>query len=67
VGDAVKAICDLGLRVSIDSFDRAEVTAAVSAGAELVLSVNGSNCEWAADLEAELVVIPDRLEEWVQL
>jgi len=67
VGDAVKAIRDLGLRVSIDSFDRAEVTAAVAAGAELVLSVNGTNREWAADLEAELVVIPDRLEEWEQL
>lgn len=67
VSDAVRAIRDLGLRVSIDSFDRAEVTSAVAAGAELVLSVNGSNREWAADLDAELVVIPDRLEEWERL
>ncbi|MCA9067969.1 MAG: dihydropteroate synthase, partial [Planctomycetaceae bacterium] len=43
----------------IDSFDRAEVEAAVNNGAELVLSCNGTNRDWAADLEAELVVIPD--------
>lgn len=67
VGDAVKALRDLGLRVSIDSFDRAEVTAAVAAGAELVLSVNSSNREWAAELGVELVVIPDRLEAWQEL
>lgn len=67
VGDAVRALKDLGLRVSIDSFDRAEVETAVAAGAELVLSVNSSNREWAADLSAELVVIPDRVEEWERL
>ena len=43
VGDAVKALRDEGLRVSIDSFNPVEVEAAVKAGAELVLSVNGSN------------------------
>ena len=42
VGDAVAALRDKGLRVSIDSFDPAEVATAVAAGAELVLSVNGS-------------------------
>ncbi|MGQ0633610.1 MAG: DUF6513 domain-containing protein [Planctomycetaceae bacterium] len=48
-----------GFRVSIDSFDRHEVEAAVTAGAELVLSCNRTNCDWAAKLPAELVAIPD--------
>ncbi|MEX0704071.1 MAG: DUF6513 domain-containing protein [Planctomycetales bacterium] len=59
VGEIVRLLCDDGHRVSIDSFDRAEVEAAVAAGAELVLSCHGGNVEWAADLDAELVVIPD--------
>jgi dihydropteroate synthase-like protein len=58
-GAVTKLLCGLGHRVSIDSFDRAEVEAAVAAGAELVLSCNGSNVAWAAALPAELVVIPD--------
>ena len=45
VGEAVTALRDRGMRVSIDSFDPAEVGLAVSAGAELVLSVNASNRE----------------------
>jgi dihydropteroate synthase len=60
VGDAVKALRDRGLRVSIDSFDRAEVAQAVAAGAELVLSVNGSNREQAVDWGTEVVAIPDQ-------
>ncbi|HLJ11156.1 MAG TPA: DUF6513 domain-containing protein [Planctomycetaceae bacterium] len=48
-----------GLRVSIDSFDRCEVEESVAAGAELVLSVNSTNRDWAAKLPAELVAIPD--------
>src|SRR5579885_1959366 len=39
-GEAVRALRADGMRVSIDSFDPAEVEAAVAAGAELVLSVN---------------------------
>lgn len=58
-GEVVRLLCDEGHRVSIDSFDRAEVEAAVEAGAELVLSCHGGNVDWAADLAAELVVIPD--------
>jgi dihydropteroate synthase-like protein len=57
--DAVRALRGEGHRVSIDSFDRSEVEAAVEAGAELVLSCNASNRDWAARLPAELVVIPD--------
>lgn len=59
VGDAVRALRDHGLRVSIDSFDPVEVAAAVAAGAELVLSVNSTNVERAADWGVEVVVIPD--------
>jgi dihydropteroate synthase-like protein len=59
VGDAVRALRDLGLRVSIDSFDRAEVAAAVKAGAELVLSVNTTNVGAATDWGCEVVAIPD--------
>jgi dihydropteroate synthase-like protein len=59
VGAAVRRLRELGLRVSIDSFDRAEVEAAVASGAELVLSCNASNRDWAKHLPAELVAIPD--------
>ncbi len=59
-GDAVVALRDMGLRVSIDSFDPEEVSMAVSAGAELVLSVNGSNRSMARDWGVEVVAIPDQ-------
>jgi dihydropteroate synthase-like protein len=58
-GDAVKALRDEGLRVSIDSMDGAEVAAAAKSGAELVLSVNGTNRHAAADWGVEVVAIPD--------
>ncbi len=61
VGDAVKVLKDAGHRVSIDSFNPAEVLAAVRSGAELVLSVNGSNVEAARDWGCEVVVLPDDL------
>lgn len=60
VGDAVRALKADGFRVSVDSFDPTEVEAAVAAGAELVLSVNGSNVEHARRWGgAEVVAIPD--------
>ena len=63
IGDVVRCLRDDGFRLSVDSFNRAEVTAALHAGAELVLSCNGSNVDWlgplAADVGAEVVVIPD--------
>src|SRR5581483_890128 len=43
VGEAVRALRDQGMRISIDSFEPREVEAAVAAGAELVLSVNQNN------------------------
>jgi len=60
VGDCVKALRDAGHRVSIDSFDPIEVAHAVEAGAELVLSVNGSNRAHARDWGVEVVALPDR-------
>jgi dihydropteroate synthase len=60
VGDAVAALRDRGLRVSIDSFDPAEVAPAVAAGADLALSVNATNREHAADWGVEVVAIPDQ-------
>jgi len=59
VGDVVKRLIDDGQVVSIDSFDPREVSAAVRAGASLVLSVNSSNVERAADWGCEVVAIPD--------
>lgn len=61
VGDTVRVLRDAGLRVSIDSFNPHEVEAAVSAGAELVLSVNSSNVSAARSWGCEVVVLPDVL------
>jgi len=64
VGDAVRLLKADGFRVSIDSFNPAEVEAALEAGAELVLSVNSTNVEHVRDWHsrfpaAEVVAIPD--------
>jgi len=59
VGEIVAALRSQNLRVSIDSFDRAEVEQAVSAGAELILSCNHSNIDWVTQLGTEVVAIPD--------
>ncbi len=60
VGDAVSALRDSGLRVSIDSFHGDEVADATASGAELVLSVDGTNRESSVDWGVEVVAIPDR-------
>jgi dihydropteroate synthase len=62
LADVVRELRADGFRVSIDSFDADEIRRAVAAGAELVLSVNGSNLEVARDAGAHgarVVVIPD--------
>lgn len=61
VGELVKALRNAGHRVSIDSFDATEVESAVRAGAELVLSVNGTNRDRASDWGVEVVATPDRV------
>jgi dihydropteroate synthase len=62
LADAVRDLRGAGMRVSIDTFDPLEIRTAVEAGAEMVLSVNGSNLETAKDLAGtgtRVVVIPD--------
>lgn len=62
LGGLVRELRAAGMRVSIDSFDRTEIGIAVGAGAELVLSVNGSNREVLEDLRGSgtrVVAIPD--------
>lgn len=59
VGEAVRRVRDLGLRVSIDSLDPREIAPAAAAGAELVLSVNSHNRHAAVDWGVEVVAIPD--------
>ncbi|MBS0207323.1 MAG: dihydropteroate synthase [Planctomycetes bacterium] len=59
VADTVRALCDAGHRVSIDTMDPTEAASAVAAGAELVLSVNSGNREVAAEWGCEVVVVPD--------
>jgi dihydropteroate synthase len=59
VGAAVRALCDAGHRVSIDSLNIVEIADAAAAGAELVLSVDRTNRHAAADWGIEVVAIPD--------
>lgn len=59
VGSAVARLVDLGLVISIDTFDPWEAAQACRAGASLVLSVNRSNRDAAVDWDCEVVVIPD--------
>ncbi|MEO7986290.1 MAG: DUF6513 domain-containing protein [Gemmatimonadales bacterium] len=62
LADAVGELRGAGMRVSIDSFEPSEITTAVEAGAEMVLSINNSNLEAARALSggsAKVVVIPD--------
>ncbi len=59
VRQTVGALRDAGHRVSIDSLNVNEIAPAVAAGAELVLSVNSTNRQAAADWGCEVVVIPD--------
>jgi dihydropteroate synthase len=62
LADVVRELRRSSVRVSVDSFDPAEIRTAVEAGAELVLSVNGSNLDVARELagtECRVVVIPD--------
>jgi dihydropteroate synthase-like protein len=63
LGDLVADLRSRGTRVSIDTFDQDEIRSAVEAGAELVLSVNGSNIDVARDLSGtatRVVVVPDQ-------
>lgn len=58
-GDCVAALVGEGHRVSIDSYNPAEIAPAVRAGAELVLSANATNRGHLADWGCEVVITPD--------
>jgi dihydropteroate synthase-like protein len=63
LADVVGELIGAGMRVSIDSLDPAEIRTAVAAGAELVLSINGSNLDVVQSLAgtgARVVAIPDQ-------
>lgn len=59
----VSALKNEGFRVSIDSLNPNEISLAAQAGAELVLSVNSTNREFAPDWGIEVVVIPDDFDK----
>jgi dihydropteroate synthase-like protein len=59
LSDAVKALRDKGMRVSVDTFDTTEAAQGAAAGAELILSVNSTNREASRDWGCEVVAIPD--------
>ena len=63
LADVVRDLAAAGMRVSIDTLDRREILTAVSAGAELVLSINSSNVDVVdalAGTKARVVAIPDQ-------
>ncbi len=64
VGDAVKRLIDLNVRVSIDTFDPWEAATATRSGASLVLSINRQNREAALDWGVEVVAIPDEPDDF---
>jgi len=59
IGDTVRRLRDEGMRVSIDTFNAVEAAAGARAGAELILSVNRSNRDAAADWGCAVVALPD--------
>ena len=62
LADVVRELTANGMSVSVDTFDADEIRTAVAAGAELVLSVNGSNIDVARELaatDARVVVVPE--------
>jgi dihydropteroate synthase len=66
-GTAVTELMSRGMRVSIDSLQTEEIAVATRAGAGLVLSVNSSNRNAAADWGCEVVAIPDDPADWSSL
>jgi dihydropteroate synthase len=62
LASVVQELTGAGYRVSVDSFDPAEIHTAVAGGARLVFSINNGNLDAARDLAGtgtRVVVIPD--------
>jgi dihydropteroate synthase-like protein len=70
LASVVQELREAGFRVSIDSFDPEEITTALDAGAEMVLSVNATNIDVAgryAGSDKRFVVIPDAGDQFAEL
>jgi len=70
LASVVHELTGAGLRVSVDSFDPGEITTALDAGAEMVLSVNATNiavAERYAGGDKRFVVIPDAGDQFAEL
>ena len=62
LGNVVRELVAAGMKVSIDTFDPAEIRTAVDAGATLVLSINSTNLSVAHELagrNVRVVALPD--------
>ena len=59
VGECVRALKSEGHCVSVDSLNPKEISDAAGQGAQLVLSVNATNRQYAPDWGIEVVAIPD--------
>lgn len=57
IGEIVQEVRKLGVAVSVDSLDTAEIVAAVEAGAELVLSIDYGNIEVASRIPEEVALV----------
>ncbi|MCU0711541.1 MAG: DUF6513 domain-containing protein [Pirellula sp.] len=66
IADAIKALRDEDLTLSIDTFDPWEAEQSTRAGASLVLSVNETNRHAAKDWGAEVVVVPDMAGDFIK-
>jgi dihydropteroate synthase-like protein len=70
LGGVVRELAEAGFRVSVDSFDPEEISTALDAGAEMVLSVNSTNiavAERYAGSDKRFVVIPDAADQFAEL
>lgn len=63
--DAIRALRDEGIVLSVDTFDIWEASKATAAGVDLVLSVNRSNREACRDWGAEVVIVPDETADFL--
>jgi len=57
--EAIAALKEEGLKVSLDSFREEEILRAAKAGVDLILSLNSTNLHLAGRLACPVVVIPD--------
>ena len=61
--DAVRALKDAGLTVSVDSFSREELARGAAAGADYLLSLNEDTLDLAFETDAVPVLVPTRPDD----